>query len=316
MARYDDDPPRRRGGFPAKTFLAALLFLGAAVGAGYYAWQLRAELIAVRDVKTRLEWEKAGCGRDLDQARLDLDRVGKSETECRTQRDGLAARQAEIDAHLAQMETNLSATKEELEQLRKQRTEAEARLAAFRDLTGRFKQMIDTGKLEVATRKGNMVVQLPAEVLFPSGSADLSDPGKLAVLEVGVVLKQLAGRRFMIVGHTDSVPVSGGVYSSNWELSTARAVTVTRFLIQAGLKADNLVAAGAAEFDAIADNKSTKGRQQNRRIEIVLLPDLKELPPLPAEAPPAPAPAAPAPAPAPAAPAPPAPPASDAKKAG
>jgi chemotaxis protein MotB len=290
MARYDDDPPPRRGGFPAKTFLAALLFLGAAVGAGYYAWQLRGELIAVRDARTRLEWEKAGCGRDLDQAKLDLDRVGKSDAECRTQRDGLAAKQKEIDAHLVQMESNLSATKDELEQLRKQRTEAEARLAAFRDLTGRFKAMIDTGKLEVATRKGNMVVQLPAEVLFPSGSADLSDPGKLAVLEVGVVLKQLAGRRFMIVGHTDSVPVSGGVYSSNWELSTARAVTVTRFLIQAGLKADNLVAAGAAEFDAIADNKSTKGRQQNRRIEIVLLPDLKELPPeppLPAEAPPA-----------------------------
>jgi chemotaxis protein MotB len=281
MAKYDDDIAPRRGSFPARTFLAALLFLGAAAGAGYFAWQYREQNQGLHDAKVKADWDRAACARDLDQARLDLDRIGKSDVDCRSARDTLASKQKDIDTHLAQMETNLSATKDELEELRKQRAETEARLSQFRDLTSRFQQMIASGKLAVTTRSGNMVVQLPAEVLFPSGSADLSEEGKLSVLEVGIVLKQFPDRRFMVVGHTDSQPVSSGVYSSNWELSTARAVTVTRFLIQAKMKAESLVAAGAAEFDPTADNKTAGGRQKNRRIEIVLLPDLKELPVIP-----------------------------------
>src|SRR5262245_46170282 len=105
MANYDDDIAPRRRGFPAKTFLAALLFLGAAVGAGYYAWQLREQRQGWHDAKTKADWDRAACSRDLDQARIDLDRVGKSDTECRTAREALATKQKEIDAHLAQMET-------------------------------------------------------------------------------------------------------------------------------------------------------------------------------------------------------------------
>jgi chemotaxis protein MotB len=114
-------------------------------------------------------------------------------------------------------------------------------------------------------------------VLFPSGVAELSKPGELAVLEVGITLKRFPDRRFLVVGHTDDVPLKNSTYKDNWELSTARALTVTRFLVQAGMDPKNLVAAGAGENDPIS-----KERAKNRRIEIALLPAINELPPLPA----------------------------------
>jgi chemotaxis protein MotB len=163
--------------------------------------------------------------------------------------------------------------------------------------------MIDTGQLKVTARRASLVLSLPSEVLFPSGSADLSESGKMAVLEVGFNLKRLADRRFLVVGHTDDQPLKGSTYKDNWELSTARGLTVTRVLVQAGMNPKNIVAAGAGENDPVS-----KDRAKNRRIEIALLPAIGELPPLPAslgddtaraesEKPPAPAekPAAPAP---------------------
>jgi chemotaxis protein MotB len=93
------------------------------------------------------------------------------------------------------------------------------------------------------------------------------------------VLKQIANRDFQVAGHTDNIPVRGR-FPSNWELSTARAVTVSRFLQGQGVDPAHLSAAGYAEFQPAADNGTPEGRQQNRRIEIVLMPSLDELPDL------------------------------------
>ena len=121
------------------------------------------------------------------------------------------------------------------------------------------------------------MLSLPSEVLFPSGVAELSEPGKMSVLEVGFNLKRLPDRRFLVVGHTDDQPLKSSTYKDNWELSTARALTVTRVLVQAGMDPKSLLAAGAGEHDPVS-----KDRAKNRRIEIALLPTINELPPLPA----------------------------------
>ena len=125
------------------------------------------------------------------------------------------------------------------------------------------------------------MVELPAEVLFRSGSAQISEQGQLSVLEVGFILKQLPERRFLVVGHTDSVPLRSAEFRDNWELSTARALTVTQVLIKAGMKPQALIAAGAGEHDPLRSNARPADRQRNRRIEIQLLPAVAELPPLP-----------------------------------
>ena len=183
---------------------------------------------------------------------------------------------------LARVKGTLTATQTELEQLRAQKAETAKRLAAFREITAQFKKMIDTGKLEVAIRSGQMVLKLPASVLFPSGSAELSRDGEMALMEVAIILRQFKERKFMIAGHTDNLPLENTAatvkYSNNWELSAGRAVTVTQFLIEARMDPRLIVAAGYGEFDPIGNNATVAGRQENRRIEIVLLPNIDELP--------------------------------------
>jgi chemotaxis protein MotB len=158
--------------------------------------------------------------------------------------------------------------------------------------------MIDTGQLKVSARRGQLVISLPSEVLFTTGSADLSKQGEYAVVEVASVLKKLPDRRFLVVGHTDNVEyvkpkgadAAGSAASSaacpiptdNWTLSTARALTVTRVMVTAGMDAKSIVPSGVGANDPIADNNSAEGRKKNRRIEIALLPAINELPPLPA----------------------------------
>jgi chemotaxis protein MotB len=276
MARDDFDDltpiPRYHGRTVFRLTLLAILALAAAAVAGYQAWILYDEAEANADELAQAR----ACQQELTKikqqvAALDTQVVG-SESKLR---------QAESQASSAQ--ANLTATQEELATLRKQRAETEARLAAFKDLGEKFKKMIDSGKIEVKIRNGMPVMTLPAEVLFPSGSASLSRQGELAVMEVGVTLKQMPKRRFMVVGHTDSQPVKGSTFKDNWELSTARAVTVTKFLVSAGLNPKMMLAAGHGEHDPVASNKNKEGRDKNRRIDILLMPDLAEMPSLPGD---------------------------------
>jgi chemotaxis protein MotB len=210
------------------------------------------------------------------------------EAEAKTRSDDLSRANAQLaEGKLAREESekiaesakaDLSATHAELADLRQQRAETEKRLAAFRQVTSKLQKMIDTGKLNVVIRGGRMVVKLPAEVLFPPGKAQLSPAGEGALTEVAAVLKEFTDRKWMIAGHTDTTPVTESAYKNNRELSTARALTVTEFLTKAGMKPNTLVSAGYAEFDPVANNGSAAGRRENRRIEIVLLPNVEELP--------------------------------------
>ena len=210
------------------------------------------------------------------KSQLDEHTAKLADAAAETNREKNARSESERTA--ADSQATLTATKAELEELRKQRADAEERLAAFNSMTSKLQKMIDTGKLKVMIRKNRMIVKLPAEVLFASGKADLSPEGQSTMAEVAVVLRQFIDRKFMIAGHTDNVPVGESKYSGNWELSTARAVTVTEFLIKNGLRPTNLVAAGYGEFDPVAPNATPQGKQENRRIELVLLPNLDELP--------------------------------------
>ncbi|MCA9551491.1 MAG: OmpA family protein [Myxococcales bacterium] len=181
-------------------------------------------------------------------------------------------------AALASAKTELAATTAEVEQLRRLRAEAEKEAAQFKALAERLKSMIDSGRLQVVMRDGRINLKLPDNVLFPSGSKDLKKDGTAALLEVAAVLKDVKDRDFLIAGHTDNVALKkGGRFKDNWELSTARAVTVVKLLVANGVAPENLAAAGFGEFDPIASNETPEGQAQNRRLEIILLPRLEQV---------------------------------------
>lgn len=237
----------------------------------------------------------AGCGvkKEVHQKALnDLsatqDRLSDSERRRAELQDEIAKLEKELAALQAQRDNlteaeraaqeRMQATEQELAELRKQRDAAEERLKAFRQLYERFRALVDTGKLQVDFRNGQMILKLPSEVLFPSGKAKLSKAGESALTEVFNILVEFKDRRFLIAGHTDTQQIRGGRFDNNWELSTARALSVLEFMVKAGFDSKNLGAAGYGEWDPVAPNDTPENRQLNRRIEIILVPDLSELP--------------------------------------
>jgi chemotaxis protein MotB len=138
--------------------------------------------------------------------------------------------------------------------------------------------MTDAGQLKVQIRGGRMLIALPNDVLFASGRADLKKEGKEALGQLAGVLKTFADRKFQIAGHTDDDPIKTARFPSNWELSTARAVDVTRYLVDQGMDPKQVSAVGYGEFDPVVANDSSEHKAQNRRIEIALQPNLAEVP--------------------------------------
>lgn len=119
-------------------------------------------------------------------------------------------------------------------------------------------------------RRGLVITILTDQLLFDSGSAQLKPQGMPLMNAVGDLLRKENSHQIVVEGHTDTVPINGSQYPTNWELSTARASTVVRVLAQEGVSSQRLTAAGRAYLDPVASNDSTTGRSQNRRVQIVL----------------------------------------------
>lgn len=232
--------------------------------------------------------------RDADIAELEaavkkeVDKVVALEAQLVAARDEhqrLEAQIAKGEGDMATLLKDRSRLKESIDEMskaladsRRRRAEAEKRVAEYRDMLMRFKGLIEAGKLDVRIVDGRMVLALPMDILFNSGSSRLSEEGKKALTEVGTVLATIAERRFQVEGHTDNVPIHNEYYANNWELASARALAVVKTLRESGVAPQQLSAASFGEFKPAADNTSDQGKARNRRIEIVIVPDLTNLP--------------------------------------
>ena len=139
---------------------------------------------------------------------------------------------------------------------------------------------IEDGQVKITQLADRLSVTLVDKILFPSGQANLTSGGVRVLRQVGKTLKTTSGKVIRVEGHTDNIPISSNLvekFPTNWELSTTRATNVVRFLQdKVGIKGNRLQAVGMSEFHPVASNKTRKGRSQNRRIEIALLPDVTE----------------------------------------
>lgn len=122
----------------------------------------------------------------------------------------------------------------------------------------------------VVARRGLVVRLLTDRVLFDSGFADLKPRGIKLLAHVANLLVIDGRHPVLVEGHTDDVPINTARFASNWELSTARATEVVRFLIERGVATDRLGAAGYADLHPLASNGSERGRARNRRVEVVV----------------------------------------------
>lgn len=198
-------------------------------------------------------------------------------TEAQTRLSELEATNAEILSSRGRLKEEVAAMQEALRDLNARKAKADARVAQFKEMVAKFQKLIDAGTLQVKIIDGRMVVVLATDVLFASGSAALSDGGKAALTEVAGVLASL-DRDFQVEGHTDDDPIASQQYPSNWYLASGRAIGVVEHLIANGLDPKRISAAAFGEFRPVASNESKEGKAQNRRIEIIVVPDLSGLP--------------------------------------
>jgi chemotaxis protein MotB len=133
-------------------------------------------------------------------------------------------------------------------------------------------------ELSVYIKDGNVYVSLEEKLLFKSGSAVVDTKGKEALKSLAQVLNGTPDVTVVIEGHTDNVPIKTSQYKDNWDLSTARATSIVRLLTDDyGFDAKRITSSGKSQFHPIQKNETTAGKASNRRTEIILSPDLKEL---------------------------------------
>jgi chemotaxis protein MotB len=243
-------------------------------------------LIRTATILLALALAAAGCVTKT-QYEDDMARLKAEVDKARGEAAGLQAQLAQLMAEKQSLAGEIAALQAELTRLAGERdanadavAKAKARIEMFRNMLAKFKKMQESGKIKIKIANNKMIVEMASAILFPSGKAKLSEEGEAALGEVAAILSTIPDRAFQVAGHTDNIPIDNGRFSSNWELSAARAVAVVEFLIDKGMAAENLSAAGYADTQPVAGNLSEDGRAQNRRIEIVLQPNLDELPDL------------------------------------
>lgn len=207
-----------------------------------------------------------------------------------------AARASEAEAAQALLETKLAALEaeraklaSEKDQLNTEKTqlsqtvqEQEAELsrlkATFEDLQDKMKKEIAEGAIRLTQNGGRLQVDLVDKVIFDSGDASISARGQEVLTRLGGVLAKVDDKLIQVSGHTDDSPPTQklqATFPTNWELSVARAVNVVRFLQdKGGVPAKRMLAAGYGDTRPLAANASPQGRARNRRIELLLIPEL------------------------------------------
>ncbi|MFA5320146.1 MAG: OmpA family protein [Candidatus Omnitrophota bacterium] len=146
-------------------------------------------------------------------------------------------------------------------------------------LEDRLSQEIKDKQVKLDRMGKGLVITFVADVLFDSGKATIRQEASVSLDKVARVLQEnVPDLSVGVEGHTDNVPIKVSGWKSNWELSSARALSVLHYLVDnKGISPERLSAIGYGEYRPVASNDSKKGRQENRRVEIVILPKIDKV---------------------------------------
>jgi len=200
--------------------------------------------------------------------------------------DSLAAQKSSLEEQVKKLTDDTDALKKEKDSLeakvkelspKAQKAEQlEKATQTYQDLTKKLEKEIQQGQIQIKEMKDRLTMTMVDKIIFPSGSAEISKEGKEVLDKVIAILKDVKDKRIQVEGHTDNVPIVSVLkkrFPTNWELSTARATEVLRYLQETGgLDPQLLSATGYSEYQPVASNDTDEGKHKNRRIEIVLLP--------------------------------------------
>lgn len=230
------------------------------------------------DIK-RLTTELASMTGERDALATDkkgLEDSLKSTSDAKNQKIGeLSQKLGDLGQKLTDLEAENKRLKDEVARLQKLKEEEVQKTSkTYGDLLEQMKGEISKGQVTISELKGKLTVNMVDSVLFDSGKAEVKPEGLVVLQKVIDILKNIKDKAVRIEGHTDNVQIGGQLakrYPTNWELSAARALNVTRYLQQQGLDPALLAAVAYGEYKPVAPNDTDEGRAKNRRIEIVLV---------------------------------------------
>ncbi len=246
------------------------------------------EAVAARasDLEQRLSERDQEIGR-LREAAADRGSLAVKADSLADELNNVKQRAASLTAELATLTEAADRVRQErdryAQEVSRLEQEAGAKAAEIQRLTQTQEALnkslraeIAKGDIRIKQVRDKLTINMVDRILFDSGRAELKSNGLEVLKRVSDVLKTIADKQIRIEGHTDNVPIGVKLrerFPTNWELSTARATSVVRYLVDhGGVDPEKLTAAGHADTIPVADNESEEGRQANRRIEIVLYP--------------------------------------------
>ena len=257
--------------------VVAVMLLFTSCVAKRYLTQSQMQTAALREDSTRM-------ANSISSLNSNIATLQGNIADLKSQVDALSNKNSQLGQQTAEQQNQLSQSKETLEQQQKRLQQLQALLeqqkAASDELKNKMSEALkgfNSSDLSVYQKNGKVYVRLSENLLFPSGSAVVNPKGVDALSKLAAVLNLNSDVAVNIEGHTDSIPIRGR-FKDNWDLSTARANSIVRVLVD-NYKVDpaRVIASGHSYYDPIDTNSTSQGRAQNRRTEIILSPKLDEM---------------------------------------
>jgi chemotaxis protein MotB len=249
-----------------------------------YLVQSQRETATLRDDSTQLANSNAALKSNIsslnDQIaslQKNIDELNAKITALENQNSQLGQQTSEQQNKLTQSQMNLQKQQQKLEQLQNLLNQQKAASQELKNKMSEALKGFNSNELSVYQKDGKVYVSLSEQLLFPSGSAVVNPKGVDALSKLAAVLNLNPDVSVNIEGHTDSIPIRGR-YQDNWDLSTARANSIVRILVN-NYKVDptRVIASGHSYYEPVASNSTPEGRAKNRRTDIILSPKLDEM---------------------------------------
>lgn len=222
---------------------------------------VQAERDALQERVGRLEASEESLDKERVRLIAELDDLHQTRDQLDIDVKRLREKEASLSAQLEQQQTELAARGSEIDRLR----------STYEGLVKDLEKEVAAGQIEITQLREGLQLNLAQEILFPSGSAEVSPAGAVVLAKVAERVSSLP-HTVVVEGHTDNVPIHSSRYPTNWELAGARASRVVRILADHGVDPKRLSAVSVGEFQPRAPNDTPEGRAKNRRIEITLKP--------------------------------------------
>jgi chemotaxis protein MotB len=264
--------------------LMAGLFLLSGCVAKRYLLQSQKEVASLRsdstimaNANTSLQNNVADLKDQIVSLKSNIEDLNTKISALNAQNTRLGQQTSEKQNKLTQSQQDLQKQKQKLQQLEDLLSQQKAASDSLRNKMAEALKGFNSSDLSVYQKDGKVYVSLSEKLLFPSGSAVVNPEGVDALSKLAAVLNLNSDVSVDIEGHTDSIPIRGR-YQDNWDLSTARANSIVRILVN-NYKVDptRVISSGHSYFEPVASNSTAEGRAKNRRTEIILSPKLDEM---------------------------------------